>query len=398
MHSLAHDTYFDGLQSALDEAGIAWPALILDLDRLDRNSTRLRALVTPPRQLRLVEKSLPVPALLKRLMGRLSTHALMVFHEPQLRQTAQAFPDSDLLLGKPMPVAAAFHFYQNLGATTFNPSHQLQWLVDTPTRLREYLELSQGLGIRLRVNIEIDVGLHRGGVDHDDVLREMLAVFSEHPAALEFAGLMGYDAHVGKLPAVLESRERGFAKAVARYRHYQKIVREMLPEAAEKACWNGAGSPTVAMHGGDSPLNDISAGSVLLKSTDFDIDLLAAFEPALFIATPVLKSLPGTRLPGPPWFSRMLFGWPRAPRQTYFMYGGGWPAKPVSPPGLRANPLFGTSYNQAIYTGPASPALAVNELIFLRPHQSEGILLHFGPIHVFEGGRIVDVWSPFKEA
>ncbi len=396
--SNAHDHYFSGLQTALRDAGIAWPVLVLDRARMRRNAERLRALVGRGQRLRLVEKSLPVPQLLDEAMQLTGTRALMVFHEPQLRQTAHAFPDADLLLGKPMPVAAARHFYRRLGDTAFVPERQLQWLVDTPQRLREYAALAQELDLTLRINIEIDVGLHRGGTGNAAGMDAMLKLLHEHPQRLRFAGLMGYDAHVGKLPGWVESRERGFAKAAEAYRRFQRQVREALPEAGAEACWNGAGSPTVALHGGgDSPLNDVSAGSVLLKPADFDLDLLAAFEPALFLATPVLKRLPGVRLPGPDWFSRTLAGGPNAARQTYFIYGGGWPAQVASPPGLRRPGVFGTSYNQAIYTGPKQPALDVDEMLFLRPHQSEGMLLQFGPVWIFENGHIVERWAPFAE-
>lgn len=396
--SNAHDDYFGGLQAALRDAGAAWPVLVLDRARMRRNAERLRALTGRGQRLRLVEKSLPVPQLLDEAMRLTGTRALMVFHEPQLLQTARAFPDADLLLGKPMPVAAARHFYRELGATAFVAERQLQWLIDTPQRLHEYAALAQELDTTLRINIEIDVGLHRGGVEDAAGMDAMLRLLHEHPQRLRFAGLMGYDAHVGKLPALVESRERGFAKATEVYRRFQQQVRAALPEASADACWNGAGSPTVALHGdGDSPLNDVSAGSALLKPADFDIDLLAAFEPALFLATPVLKRLPGVRLPGPDWFSRVLVGGPNAARQTYFIYGGGWPAQAASPPGWRRPGVFGTSYNQAIYTGPKRPALDVDEMLFLRPNQSEGMLLQFGPVWIFEDGRIVERWAPFVE-
>jgi D-serine deaminase-like pyridoxal phosphate-dependent protein len=162
-------------------------------------------------------------------------------------------------------------------------------------------------------------------------------------------------------------------------------------------CWNGAGSPTVALHRERSPLNDISAGSLLLKPRDFDIDLLCEFEPAIFIVTPVLKAFDGTRIPGPDWLTKILFSGRSSRAKTYFIYGGGWPADPASPPGLIGNSWFGTSYNQAILNGPAERALRMGDYAFFRPHQSEGILLQFGPLLVVEDGHVVDEWAPFTE-
>ncbi len=111
----------------------------------------------------------------------------------------------------------------------------------------------------------------------------------------------------------------------------------------------------------------------------------------------MLKCQPGVRLPGPRWFSQLLVGWRGRSRCSYYIYGGGWPARVASPPQVSAPSIYGTSYNQAIYTGPAHPALAVDDWLFLRPHQSEGTLLHFGPVCVFEQGRIVERWDPFEE-
>lgn len=392
-----HDAFFAGLQNALRQAGIAWPCVVIDRARLHRNAARLKALVPKGARLRLVEKSLPVPALLDELMPLTGTRALMVFHEPQLLQVAQRYPDADVLLGKPMPVAAARHFYRHLQPGAFDPSRQLQWLVDTPARLNEYLELARGLGARLRINLEVDVGLHRGGAADPTALKAMLEPLLAASEHLEFAGLMGYDAHVGKLPSLVESRDTSFAKACEAYERCQALVRELVPQPAAPICYNGAGSPTIALHHQRTPLNDISAGSALLKPTDFDIDLLSAFEPTVFIATPVIKAMDHTRLPGPGWLSKTLFGWNSERDRTYFIYGGGWPAEPASPPGLIANTWFGTSYNQAILNGPKQHALAVDDTVFFRPHQSEGTLLHFGPVRVIENGRVAEEWAPFGE-
>ena len=393
-----HAPYFADLQKALKDAGVAWPVIVLDRERMRRNAARLKALIKPGNRLRLVEKSLPVPAMLDALMRATETSALMVFHEPQLRQTARHFPQSDLLLGKPMPVAAAAHFYKHLGATGFDPARQLQWLVDTPQRLQQYLELARGLGVRLRINVEIDVGLHRGGCADPAALIELLTILCAHPDQAEFAGLMGYDAFVGKLPTLIESEATSFARANRAYATFQQAARSFYPDLPPNICWNGAGSPTVALHrGAHSILSEVSAGSCLLKGTMFDLPLLTDFEPAVFIASPILKSFEGTRLAGPAWLSTLLFAGRTQRQRTYFTYGGDWRADIVSPPRVIENKYFGVSYNQAMFSGPDQAMLNVDDFLFLRPHQSEGTLLQMGPLQVVDNGRVVDTWLPFTE-
>lgn len=395
MTGTPHDAYFGTLQAALAEAGVAWPCVVIDRDRLLANSARLKADVAPGARLRLVEKSLPVPALLELALHATDTRSLMVFDGKQLIQVAERFAACDVLLGKPLPVAAARDFYRHRSNGAFDASRQLQWLVDTPERLRQYAALAHEFGVSMRINVEVDIGLHRGGVATPADLRTLLQELRDHCTQLAFAGLMGYDAHIGKLPAFIERAGVSFHKATAAYRAFQAAAIEVFPAAADTACWNGAGSPTIPLHRHGSPLNDVSAGSVLLKPLAFDTARLAAYQPAIFIATPVLKVLEGTRLPGPAWFSRLLYaGRPRRAR-SYFVHGGGWPAEPASPRGITANAQFGLSFNQAIFNGPREPALAVDDLIFLRPYQSEGTLLQFGLVQVVAGGHVVATWPPF---
>lgn len=385
--------YFSALNNNLRTHGPGRPLMLLDRDRLLENTRKVKATLPADKAFRLVAKSLPSLPLLQLLMQEFDTPRLMVFHQPHLNLLAEALPQSDLLLGKPMPVAAATNFYRTLKAGVFDPSAQLQWLIDSHERLQEYRQLAETLGTRLRINIEIDVGLHRGGLASPAELKPLLDLVTAHPGQLELAGFMGYDAHVGKIPSVLESREQSFEKACKRYRDMQQALYELLPATREQQLvFNGAGSPTLRLHGKDSPLNELAAGSCLVKPTDFDLDLLDDLEPACFIAAPVLKVLEGTTIPGIEGLRGLLTGWNRNWQQSYFIYGGLWQAHYESPPGLSDNSLYGKSSNQAIVNSSQRVPLRVNDSIFLRPTQSERVLLEFGDIAVVSDGKIVDWW------
>lgn len=393
-----HDAYFAQLNRVLRAQGGGRPLLLIDRERLRRNCARLRQGLPKSLGYRVVAKSLPSVGLLREVMAATDTKRLMSFHQPFLNQIARELPDSDVLLGKPMPVAAASAFYRELGTTAFAPAQQLQWLVDTPERLAQYGQLARTLGTSMRINIEIDVGLHRGGVTTPSALAPMLELIAAHPEHLRFAGFMGYDPHVGKLPALIESREAGYAKSTAAYRGFQQFVREQHPALwRDDLCFNGAGSPTFRLHAqGHTPLNEVAAGSCLVKPTDFDLDLLSDLEPAAFIATPVLKSLPGVSLPGIESVSRYWSIWDPNRQRSYFIYGGKWLAKFESPRGLRDNRVYGSSSNQAIVNGSHATALAVDDYVFLRPTQSEAVLLDFGDLMVVERERIVAQWPVFQ--
>lgn len=389
-----HNAYFSALNTLLKNEGPGRPLMVVDLDRLHANAARLRATQPAGKAFRVVAKSLPAPQLIQQVAAAMQTQRLMVFHQPHLNALATSAPDADMLLGKPMPVHAAATFYKKLGNTRFNPERQLQWLIDTPERLREYQQLAQQMGTRLRINIEIDVGLHRGGVQEPAGLKPLLDQIAADPTRLQFAGLMGYDAHVGKIPAFIETRDRSFALACARYREFQQVLHASYPQWVNASTvFNGAGSPTLRLHGDPrSPLNEVSSGSCLVKPTDFDLDLLADLQPAAFIATPVLKVMQGSHIPGLGAANALLSGWNPNREKTYFIYGGLWMAHYESPPGLIDNTLYGKSSNQAIVNSSARVPLDVDDYIFLRPTQSEKVMLEFGDIAVVQAGRIVDWW------
>ncbi|MBK6288100.1 MAG: DSD1 family PLP-dependent enzyme [Gammaproteobacteria bacterium] len=397
-----HDGYFAALNRLLRDQGPGRPVLVVDLARLERNCERLARSIAPGKDLRIVAKSLPSIALLEQVLRATGSRRVMGFHQPFLNALASSLPQTDLLLGKPMPVRAAEQFYRKLANDgAFDPRRQLQWLIDTPQRLAQYTQLARTLGTRLRINLEIDVGLHRGGLTEPQQLDALLVQIAAEPAHLEFAGLMGYDAHIGKVPPLLESRARSLERSSAIYRNFAEQARAHGLAAPETLTLNGAGSPTFRLHGPDSPLNEVAVGSALLKPADFDLDLLADFEPAAFIATPVLKALDGLQLPGPAPLGEMWALWDRNRRRSFFIYGGKWMARFASPTGLLENPLFGTSSNQAIVNASAAVDLAVDDYLFLRPTQSEAVLLQFGDLLAVRDEAIAGWWpvlSPGHES
>jgi D-serine deaminase-like pyridoxal phosphate-dependent protein len=82
---------------------------------------------------------------------------------------------------------------------------------------------------------------------------------------------------------------------------------------------------------------------------------------------------------------------------TLFIYGGYWKAVPHSPQGLVTNRFYGRSTNQEMLNAPVDVAVDVDDYIFLRPTQSESVMLHFGDLLVVRGGQIVDRWPVFSQ-
>ncbi|MEZ4333846.1 MAG: DSD1 family PLP-dependent enzyme [Myxococcota bacterium] len=393
-----HPSYFAQLERSLREHGLARPTLLVDLDRFDRNVDALMHALGP-RRFRIVAKSLPSPRLLDHALRRAGSDRLMGFHQPFLNQIARERPRTEILLGKPMPVAAADRFHRALVPGAFDPKRQLQWLIDTPERLRQYRELAAGRDLRMRVNVEIDVGLHRGGVATPAELAALLVAIEDDPR-LELAGLMGYDAHVAKLVGLPGVQARELARVVGRYRAFVDVLRARAGGRLDETAWtfNAAGSPTYALWGEvEGVANELAVGSALVKPLDFDLPSLDQHAPAAWIATPVLKVSDSLAIPGLGSLNTLWRRWDPNRERTFFVYGGHWKARPVSPRGLETNPVFGRSSNQEMLNASSRVALDVDDYVFYRPTQSEAVLLEFGDLAVVRAGRIVDFWPVFEQ-
>ena len=394
-----HNEYFSRLNAHLKEKGPGHPVIVLDLDILDQNICVLSKKIAAPKSFRVVVKSLPCLALIRHIFEKAQTRKAMVFHRPFLNLIAREFPDADLLLGKPFPVQAARVFYRELGDTpAFDPGANLQWLIDTHRRLLQYQQMAHDHGTRLQINIEIDVGLHRGGISKPQQLKPLLKTIAGDPEHLVFCGFMGYDPHVSKSDKLFIPVEKAHARVIDRYGKFIAFIKSEFADLyTDRLTFNGAGSPTYARYETINLLNDISVGSALVKPADFDLDSLSAHQPAMFIATPVLKKLTGVSIPFLEFLAPLMKKLNPSWATTLFIYGGYWKAVPHSPQGLVTNRFYGRSTNQEMLNAPVDVAVDVDDYIFLRPTQSESVMLHFGDLLVVRSGQIVDRWPVFSQ-
>ncbi len=381
----AHNLYFSKLNALLRDQGPGRPVMLIDRQALEHNVKAISASVGKTKTWRIVVKSLPSVPLLRAVMQQASTDALMVFHQPFLNEIAQSFPKADVLLGKPMPVSAARTFFRSYKKHRrgFHAEQQVQWLIDSKTRLLQYQALARELGVHMRLSFEIDVGLHRGGLTTPAELTELLQIIEGDPQHLSVAGLMGYEPHLTGLKADLNHPA---VKSVLEI--YTSFV-EVLASAGfnpQELTLNGAGSHTLKIYEQDRLMNDLSAGSGVVMPTDFDTHHLLAHRPALFIATPILK-----RYQNNPFIEEP----PESLERLYYIYGGYWKAQMVSPANT-GEPIY-QSTNQSPVTTSASIDLKVDDYMFLRPTQSEFVMLQFGDLLTLSEGRLGERWPVFHQ-
>ncbi len=396
-----HDeAYFSSIQASLHAAGFFAPTLVVDRDRLLANIIAMQRMRSSTLDFRIVVKSLPSPELIQFIMDRTGSYRLMDFHRPFLSDAAERWPQVDILLGKPLPVGAAAAFYAGRRASRLRPERQVHWLIDTVERLAQYRAFANQSRRNLSIALEIDVGFHRGGFASPRSVGEALEIIKAEPR-LHFAGFMGYDAHITIFEQQLGPQHTSLSRVSSGYSDFIAAARAVDQSFGDSTSriFNTGGSTTFPLYrdgGAVTPCNEVAAGSGMLKPTFCD-RALPDLLPAVFIAAPVLKVLEGVSVPG-------LESDPRGGAtdaieraRTTFVYGGRWMAEPVWPRPLSSHPVFGRSSNQDMFTMPASVRLAPDDYVFLRPNQTEGVLLQFGNIAVYSDGAIVDVWSLLQQ-
>ena len=381
-----HDAYFQRVARALRDAGISQPTLVIDRSRLQANIAAVKAnLAGSGLGVRVVVKSLPAIDLIETVANGLGTHRFMVFNGPMLHEMHARRPDGDLLMGKPLPILQTAEFYDREG-----PVAGPQWLVDTPERLTGIAAVARAKGVKARISFEVDVGLHRGGFPDAATLAQAVDLARRDPN-LEIAGLMGYDPHV---PKTLNP-EQAFASVLKIYGAARGVLADRLGGDPARFTLNTAGSPTYLLHARDTVANEVSIGSAFVKPADFDLKTLTRHQPAAYIATPVIKALDHMSIPSLEGLSGVTRFFDPNTERAFFVYGGHWNARPVSPPGLQYNDLFGRSSNQELLTGSRRVRLAVDDTVFLRPNQSEAVFFQFGDLAVYDDGRIIGHWPTF---
>lgn len=388
---MSQELYFQQLNRDLKKQGMGLPQLIIDRQSLQQNIQyiQLQFRQAVHLQPRLVVKSLACLELLQLLSEQLSTQRFMVFHLPQLIPLLENFSEADVLFGKPMPVHAVQHFYQHYSQWE---NAQIQWLIDTPARLHQYLEVAQQYAVQLQINIEIDVGLHRGGIRTEQQMAEMMDIVQAHPQHLKFSGLMGYDAHVTKLPSIIKKAQVAYEESQQIYAGFIDYLQRTYPALwHDQLCLNGGGSPSFSFHVKHSVCNDLSFGSMLVKPGDFDNEFLKPLQTAMWIATPVIKELPLTRLPGMPLLEKI----PQKSK-ALFIYGGYWMADYVYPQGSHPHMLYGRSSNQELVNVPRHAQTGVDDYVFLRPTQSEAVIPQFAVLWLYKD-RQFEAWQTFRE-
>ncbi len=380
----------DAAVRALDEPAPT-PLLVVDLDAFDANAADLerRAGGTP---LRLASKSVRVPGLMSRALGRDGFRGVLAYTLAEALWLEEHEVTDDLLVAYPTVDRAA------LAALVASPraADRITLMVDDVAHLDVVDSVRASRAVPVRLAIDVDAGLQAGGRHvgpKRSPLRDAEAVTAlarEVVARPGFTlvGAMTYEGQVAGVPddvpsararslVVRRLKDASLAQLAERRRQVHTALLDLVgPEGLE--LWNAGGSGSVETSAADPVVTEVAAGSGLLVPTLFDHYRSFAPRPAAFFALPVTR---------------------RPSADVATVHGGGLVASgaagpdrlptPWAPPGLRLTGLEGAGEVQTPLVGPTAAMLSIGDLVWFRHAKAGELFEHGRSVRLLAGDRFV---------
>jgi D-serine deaminase-like pyridoxal phosphate-dependent protein len=155
--------------------------------------------------------------------------------------------------------------------------------VDSRDNVKMLSEAASGGGIRLRVLVEVDVGMHRCGVAPGEPALELARLVNASPG-LSFEGLQGYEGHSVDLRDETERTERTRAALRLLVETRRHLERAGLPVSIV----SGGGTGTYTITGDHEGVDEVQAGSYAAMDWYYQ-DIRPEFRQAQTILTTVIS-------------------------------------------------------------------------------------------------------------
>jgi D-serine deaminase-like pyridoxal phosphate-dependent protein len=187
---------------------------VIDRKRLSENVRTLKTHLPAGMGYRIVAKSLPSIDLISFIRDLSGTDRLMTFNQPMLSKLSVDMPDASQLLGKPLPVRAAQHYFETLPAdvcasgrqcrmadryarSACSNMHVTRFQNRTPTEDLSWSWMWDCTAAALPPA--------RNSARRSKRLKRT--------PNLEFSGFMGYEPHIPSLPTTLGWRDKALKSA-----------------------------------------------------------------------------------------------------------------------------------------------------------------------------------------
>lgn len=283
------------------------PALIIDMDALDRNIDRIsECALNAKKNLRIASKSLRIPGLYRYIQNRGGSHFKGILcysaHEAVWLYN-QGY--RDLLLA--YPIAQFSDFAQAVVVLEQDPT-AIIFMVDSPRHLELLASWRKELRFNPKISIAFDIdvssrflgfhfGVQRSSLRSIEAIDSLLSLADSHDA-FSFQGAMGYEAQISGLPdknpfsPLLNPIKRWLKKksALDVFNKREEIFQYFKNRRIELKFFNGGGSGSLTTTSKEPWLTEMTAGSGFFQSHLFDYYEGAHGEPAIFFALRVTRA------------------------------------------------------------------------------------------------------------
>jgi D-serine deaminase-like pyridoxal phosphate-dependent protein len=395
--------------SALDDP--ATPMVVVDLDAFDANADDLvrRAAGTP---IRVASKSLRVPALLARALGRDGFAGVLAYSLREALWLVEHGLSDDVVMGYPSVDQGALRrlLADDVALTA------ITLMVDDPAHLDLVDKVRGGVSTggvstggvstgsttdgAVRVAIDVDAGL-RLGRSHVGPKRSPLhdpqevVAFARHVLerpGFDLVGVMTYEGQVAGVPDdVPQQRAKSLvvrrlkAASMTQLADRRRTIARALGELVELEFWNGGGSGSIEATAADEAVTEVAAGSGLLVPTLFDHYRSFRPRPAAFYGLPVVRRPSDgiATVAGGGFVASGPTGKDRAPT-------------PWAPPDLHLTGLEGAGEVQTPLTGPGVAGLTIGDWVWFRHAKSGELAEHTNVVHFVEDDAVAETVPSYR--
>jgi len=268
-------------------AAIDTPALVIDLDAMERNLERMAAFAAQHGVMLRPHAKMHKSATLARLQMARGAVGVCVQKTSEAEALAALGVNNIYISNEVVSpfklkrVVAVARELQALGG-------QLAIAVDSLEGLRRLAQAAHGQHAALRVFIEIDVGHGRCGLAPGTAAVALANEMALHPA-LQFGGLQAYHGRAQHLRTVAE-RQEAIAQVIA---HVQATRAALQAAGHAVPLVTGAGTGTFALETASGVYGELQAGSYLFMDRDYAGNerdpAQPQFEHALFVKSQVMS-------------------------------------------------------------------------------------------------------------
>jgi D-serine deaminase-like pyridoxal phosphate-dependent protein len=253
------------------------PALLLDLDAFQRNlDTMARFFAGKNTSLRPHAKTHKCPEIARRQLeaGAIGITCAKVGEAEVMAQAGIR----DILIANQVVGSTKIDRLTDLAREC-----AMMVAVDDPANVAALSRACRAKGVSLRVLVEVDIGMHRCGVEPGAGALGLAQKVADAPN-LELAGLMGYEGH---LVAVVDPEERR-SRVMEALTPLQE-TRDLLEQnGLPVSIVSGGGTGTYDVSGAHPPMTEIEAGSYVFMDSTY-VKVRPEFEPALYVLSTVIS-------------------------------------------------------------------------------------------------------------